>query len=133
MSKVYLRRKVLGYEAAGFALIVIMIWADEIFDLPHLLLGAPATPVNWRECIAESVFVILFALAVRTLTTRLLERVRHLEGSIPVRTCCRRIQVYTGWITMEDYVKKFSEADVSVGMCPACAAEHYDISFKEAK
>ena len=128
-----MKRKVLSYEVAGFLLIVVMIWADEIFDLPYLLLGAPPTPVNWRECMAESAFVLLFGVIIYTLTTRLLARVRHLEGSIPVCTFCRRVQIYTGWISMEDYVKQFSDADVNIAMCPACAAERYSLSFKSER
>jgi hypothetical protein len=128
-----MKRKVLAYEMVGFLLIALMIWADEIFDLPHLILGAPPTPVNWKECVAESTFVLLFGVIIYVFTTRLLARVRHLEGSIPVCTFCRRVQIYTGWITMEDYVKQFSDADVDIAMCPACAAERYNISFKSAK
>ena len=80
-----------------------------------------------------SAVVLLFGVIMYVLTKRLLARVRHLEGSIPVCTFCRRVQIYSGWISMEDYVKRYSDADVSIAMCPACAAEQYNISFKSAK
>ncbi len=44
----------------AFALVVIFIWGNEIADLPHLLLGAPQTPVNWQESIIETFFALIF-------------------------------------------------------------------------
>ena len=43
--------------AGMFALLCILVWLDEIVDLPHLLLGAPHTPTNWREAITETVLI----------------------------------------------------------------------------
>jgi len=40
-----------------FALLYILAWLNEILDLPHLLLGAPRTPVNWREATIETIFI----------------------------------------------------------------------------
>jgi hypothetical protein len=32
--------------AGMFVLLCILVWLDEILDLPHFLLGAPGTPIN---------------------------------------------------------------------------------------
>ena len=40
-----------------FILVVILLWVDEISDLPHVLFGAPETPINWREAILETLMV----------------------------------------------------------------------------
>jgi PAS domain S-box-containing protein len=46
--------------AGMFVLLSILVWLDEMVDLPHLLLGAPRTPFNWREAGSE---IILIAVA----------------------------------------------------------------------
>ncbi len=43
--------------AGMFVLLCILVWLNEIVDLPHLLLGAPHTPINWREAIIEMVLI----------------------------------------------------------------------------
>ena len=39
-------RRMLALEAFGFLLILVIIWMDELFDLPHVLFGAARTPVR---------------------------------------------------------------------------------------
>ena len=50
--------------AALFVLLCILAWLNEILDLPHVLLEAPRTPINWREAILETGLVIAVALIV---------------------------------------------------------------------
>jgi len=40
-----------------FVLLCILEWLNETLDLPHLLLGAPHTPTNWREAIVETALI----------------------------------------------------------------------------
>jgi len=61
--------------AQMFALLCILVWLDEILDLPHLLLGAPRTPINWREATGETALIaaagVLAVLRlIRDITTR---------------------------------------------------------------
>ncbi len=58
--------------ACAFVLLCILVWLDEILDLPHLLLGAPRTPLNWREAISEMVLIATVGLLV---TSRLIRDV----------------------------------------------------------
>ena len=46
----------------GFAMAAVLIAADEIFDLPHVILNAPATSINWSEIVIEEILVLLVAL-----------------------------------------------------------------------
>jgi len=50
--------------AQMFILLCILVWLDEILDLPHLLLGASSTPVNWRESLIETVLIAAVGLFV---------------------------------------------------------------------
>ncbi len=40
MKKVTLEKMTVLVELIGFAMVVALIWIDEILDLPHRLLGA---------------------------------------------------------------------------------------------
>ncbi|MFH2051660.1 MAG: hypothetical protein ABIK96_04250 [bacterium] len=50
-------RRMITWEVLAFSAIILMIWIDEIIDVPHVLLDAEATPVNWRESLLESVCI----------------------------------------------------------------------------
>ena len=39
------------YAAGMFFVLCILVWLNEILDLPYLLFGAPRTSVNWQEAI----------------------------------------------------------------------------------
>jgi len=40
----------------------IIIWLNEILDLPYLLLKAEKTPVNWAEALVESFFILCIGI-----------------------------------------------------------------------
>ncbi|MGQ9858087.1 MAG: hypothetical protein ACUVS3_05275 [Thermodesulfobacteriota bacterium] len=62
---------------------------------------------------------------------RLLEELREalanmktLRGLIPICAWCRKIRDDTGyWKQLEEYLKDYSEAELSHGICPECAAK----------
>jgi PAS domain S-box-containing protein len=59
----------------------IVVWLNEILDAPHLLLGAPPTPINWQESIIETaVITIISALAASLLIRDLARRQRAQEA-----------------------------------------------------
>jgi PAS domain S-box-containing protein len=63
--------------ASMFVLLCILVWLNEILDLPHLLLGAPHTPINWQEAITETVMIAGIGLfAVSRLIHDITERKR---------------------------------------------------------
>ena len=87
-GKRLLAKRVILYESAAFACVIALIWLDEIIDIPALLLGAPETPVNWRESLFESVIIALLWAAVIRLTNKLFRRMKYLEGLLPVCAAC---------------------------------------------
>jgi len=52
------------YIAGMFVLLCILAWLNEIVDFPHLLLGAPRTPINWHEAAIEMVLIASVGLLV---------------------------------------------------------------------
>jgi PAS domain S-box-containing protein len=47
-----------------FGTLLVLIWLDEIIDVPHLLLGAQPTPINWQESLIETGLVICLGIFV---------------------------------------------------------------------
>jgi hypothetical protein len=106
---------------AGFGTIFIFSWIDEIFDLPHLLLGAPATPINWRESLLESVFVAIVGLVFWRIVHRYENRVRrHLEGFHSICSYCHQVKEQEHWVQLETWLSRKSDATLTHGICPHC-------------
>jgi hypothetical protein len=112
-------------EAAGFGLVLIALWADEIFDLPHHIFGSVATPINWLEAAAESLYVIILGGVTFLLTGILTRRLKYLEGFIVLCSFCKKVRVGEDWIPIEEYIQEHSEADFSHGLCDSCARDYY--------
>ncbi|WP_432821952.1 sensor histidine kinase [Trichloromonas sp.] len=79
MSKLNNPKKILLAEFIGFAIINLFLWADEIYDLPHHLLGAEATPVNSLESLFETIIIILLGLVVMAVTATLARRLQRAD------------------------------------------------------
>lgn len=109
----------------GFGLILATVWLDEVIDLPHRLLDAPATPVNYLESIFESIVIIVLALVVLSINRWALGQIRTLEGMLAVCSQCKKIRAGDQWVTIESYVAGHSEATFSHSLCPECARELY--------
>lgn len=46
----------------GLIIVIAFVWGIEIFDLPHNLLGAESTPINWEESLIETIFTLTVTL-----------------------------------------------------------------------
>ena len=131
MSKEIFAKKILLYDAIGFGAAIMAIWLDEILDIPHLVLGAAATPVNATEALFESLIVFFLGIGVIAVTWNLLKRIKYLEGFLPVCSFCKKIRVGDKWIPIVDYIRDHSEARFTHGCCPQCVEEHYGSILKD--
>ncbi|MBU0704982.1 MAG: PAS domain S-box protein, partial [Chloroflexi bacterium] len=67
--------------ASMFVLLCVLVCLNEILDLPRLLLGAPATPLNWQETIIEmTVIAVVGFLTVSRLIHDITGRKRAEEA-----------------------------------------------------
>jgi len=48
--------------ASMFVVLCILVWLDEIMNLPYLLLGVSRTPINWQEALIETVLIATVGL-----------------------------------------------------------------------
>lgn len=58
--------------------------------------------------------------------TKAMAEIRYLEGILPMCTFCRKIRNDENhWVSLESYIAKHSNAQISHGMCPSCYRKHY--------
>jgi hypothetical protein len=116
-----LEKRVIICEAAGFLTLLLIIWLNEVLDLPHNLLGANPSRINLAEALFESFGVIILASAVIFATHKLLKKITYLEGFMPVCAFCKRIKLTDDkWVTIQEFMEKHSDAVLSHGLCPEC-------------
>jgi len=120
-------KRVLLLEALGFGFVISVLWANEILDMPHVLFGTYATPVNWMESLLETVLTSGLAAATLLLTRDALNRIKILEGFVPTCALCKRIRVNEQWIPLEAYIGSHSDARLTHGLCPMCIETEYGI------
>ncbi len=75
-------------------------------------------------------FVLILVAAMTTLLARqsrqLRQRVRALEGMLPMCGFCKSIRNDRDeWIRLEEYLVDHTEATLSHGLCPECARKQY--------
>jgi len=120
-------KRLIMYEWIGFGVIILLIWASEVFDIPHMV-GGQATPINWLEASIDSSFVLALGSFVIFESRQCLKRIKHLEGFLRVCTFCKRIRVGNEWIPIEQYIQAHSETEFSHGLCSQCMEEHYGMA-----
>ena len=132
IGKKIIERQVITYQVVAFILMIALIWFDELADIPHLLFGAGATPVNWRESLTETVFIIPVASTIIYYTRMLFHKMKYLEGLLPICSSCKNIRDVQGnWQSIEAYIHDRSDARFSHGLCPKCARNLYPEVFSE--
>lgn len=132
IAKEVVLRRVLVSEILGFALVIALIWLDEVLDLPHLFFGAEATPINWRESLFETTILLPLAWGLLAYTRAVFRHLKFLEGFLPICASCKMIRDEDGsWQPLENYIHERSEARFSHGVCPGCAKRLYPDLFDE--
>lgn len=107
------------WQFMAFVLLVALIWADAVLDLPTLLFRLPETRFNWyRACIlTASVIVVGFI----TIAHAYVQQRKALKGLIKICSYCHRVQVdEQAWKRMEDFVEARTLAEFTHGVCPNC-------------
>ena len=128
MKKEHFIKKIVLIEIIGFIGILLIVWLDEIIDIPHLIFRTSATPPNYPESFFESFLIILLAISIIILTQTILKRLKYLEGLLPICSFCKKIRSKDNWIPIEEYIRNRSEADFTHSICPHCMeVNYYDV------
>ncbi|MFZ2197205.1 MAG: hypothetical protein WAV13_05685 [Thermodesulfovibrionales bacterium] len=125
ITKNKITAKAISYQLIGYGILMFLITGDEIFDFPHFIFGAPATPINWTETIVEGTYIVLLCAFTVYLSLRFLKQIKFLEGFLPICSYCKKIRKENEWTSLEKYMSDHSEALFSHGLCPDCADKYY--------
>jgi len=111
---------ILRQETLGFSLIIVLLWAVEVFQLQHVLFGERSS-FNWQRALIRTVVVLLIWVWVYIATKRMLKRLHQLEEFLLVCSWCRKVGHEGKWLTMEEYFGSKFATETSHGICPECA------------
>ncbi|MGD9947082.1 MAG: hypothetical protein AB7U29_01235 [Desulfobulbus sp.] len=127
-------KKVAWYEGSAILFVIALSWFDEVLDIPHVLLGGPATPINWRESIFESIIIAIVGAFIIHHTYRLLTRVSYLESILPVCASCKKIRLDPEfWEDIKQIIQDRAKDEFTHGICPDCIEKYYPELRKESK
>ncbi len=127
-------KKVAWYEASAILFVIALSWFDEVLDIPHVLLGGAATPINWRESFFESIIIAAVGAVIIRHTYRLLTRVSYLESILPVCASCKKIRVDPEfWEDVKRIIQERGKDEFTHGICPDCIQKYYPELLKEGK
>jgi hypothetical protein len=107
-------------EAVGFGLLMFLLVADEVIDLPHLLLGAPRTPIRISELVIEVGATLVMGVGVIVASWRVNRRIACMESLILICGACRRVSADGRWMAFEEYIERRNDRRTTHGVCPAC-------------
>jgi len=115
----------------GVALSIVMPLVRAEFvrraDVPWTMFE---TSINAAIRISILSFVVILVTRERYLRM-LQQRVRTLEGLLPICSFCKKIRGESDkWTSLEHYITEHSEAGFTHGVCPECAREHYPELYK---
>ena len=116
-------RKIAVLEMIGFLMILGIILADEIFDLPHLLLGATKSPARLEEHLIEGISVLCLAAGVLHFSYYAARKIGEIESFLVMCAWCRRVKINSKWVQIEEYLKIKDELRTTHGICQECANE----------
>lgn len=127
-------KKVALYEAGAILFVIVLSWFDEVLDIPHVVLGGAATPINWRESIFESIIIAVVGGLIIRHTYKLLTRVSYLESILPVCASCKKIRIDPEfWEDIQRIVQARAQDEFTHGICPDCIDKYYPELRKENK
>ncbi|MDY0391163.1 MAG: hypothetical protein RBQ88_09660 [Desulfobulbus oligotrophicus] len=119
-------KKVCWYESLAILFCIALSWFDEIFDIPYVLLGGPATPINWRESIFESIIIGIVGVVIIRHTYKLLTKISYLESILPICASCKAIRLdQEFWDSVKQVVETKAAAEFTHGICPKCIETYY--------
>ncbi len=106
---------------------LVLTFTNEVLDLPHWLLGDQATTWGQRGgeiCIELIIFTLVVVLEY-LISRVLMERIKILEGFLPICAGCKRIRNQDQWEQIENYISTHSLVSFSHSLCPECLKKYY--------
>jgi hypothetical protein len=120
-------KSIVMWQVVILILFLLLTVTNEVFDLPHFLMGDQATTWDQRsgEMVIEVTFFILIVGLESVLFWRLFNRIRILEGFLPICVNCKKIRADTRWEQIEAYISRHSPVSFTHSICPECREKLY--------
>jgi PAS domain S-box-containing protein len=58
------------------------VWINEVFDIPHLVFGAPSSIINWRESLSETILIAFIGFLVMLIIIKGIRKCKKDEETI---------------------------------------------------
>jgi hypothetical protein len=132
MHKTEVRKRMITVLIVGFATLILLLWTDDVFDLPKLF-GMSVQSILFEQTVIVSLLAAALCGWLLLTTSRILKRLQYLEGFLSVCSFCKRIHVDEQWIPIEIYISQRTDTKFSHGLCEACKEKHYGEFLRQAK
>lgn len=120
------------WQSAAFMILFLLIWVNEIIDVPALLYGTQQTPPDLTRACVSSAAVLLAAIIAIGHTY--VQQQNLIFGLITICSYCHKVRIHEeDWERIEEYVGKRTAANFSHGICPTCYAEQQEKIFAPAR
>ncbi|MFC1808954.1 hypothetical protein ACFL3D_02375 [Candidatus Omnitrophota bacterium] len=127
------RRKIIFGIRIAWIFTALVIAANEIFDLPYLILKAAPTPINYTEMSIELILVLIIAFLIELYLQKCLKRIKHLEGFHLICAYCKNVKFNDEWVSIEAFLNKKSDVILSHGMCIKCLKKYFPRVYEKDK
>lgn len=126
-------QSIFKWQVGILLVLMALILANEVSDLPHYLFGDQATTWSQRsgEIFIEMIIFVATIVLEICLFRQLINRIKILEGFLPICASCKKIRHQDQWEQIESYISKNSLACFSHSLCPDCQKKLYPELFRE--
>lgn len=121
-QEVYWQQALL-WHGLGFVTIVMVLWADKLFQLGQHLGVSEENTESYLEVSAKSGVVVLLWMFSAYKVYLIVSRLSYLESFLHVCAWCRKIEVKNKWLTVEQHFAQQTGGKASHGICPDCASK----------
>lgn len=115
------RRRALLWHTLGFATLVILLWADELFTFLYGYFRGDWRQVDLFDAATRTVVSILLWIYSSYKLHQTLSRMTHLEAFVHFCAWCHRVRDDNKWQTLEEHYHERTGKRASHGICPECA------------
>ena len=120
------------WQFAAFVFLLLLIWANELFDFSHILYDRARTPPDFFRAAFLTACVVVTAIV--TVGHTFLLQTKILSGFVVVCSCCHKVKIEREiWDTIEGYISERSKVTFSHGLCPDCYAAEVEALNKETR
>lgn len=116
-------QQALFWHGLGFVTLVIVLWADRLFQIGQHLGVTEENTESYLEVSAKSGVVVLLWMLSAYKVYLVVRRLSYLESFLHVCAWCRRIEVEKKWLTVEQHFAQRTGGKASHGICPECASK----------